>query len=77
MRRREFLAIGLASATLGAAAARAQPTARIGLIGIGSADSGKFVVDALRQGLRELGYREGSNLIVLERCANGDPTEDR
>jgi putative ABC transport system substrate-binding protein len=53
-----------------------QPTKipRIGYLG-GSAASGTTRIDAFRQGLRELGYVEGKNIVIEWR--NGDGNSDR
>ncbi len=55
--------------------ARAQPTklARIGFIGNGSATTTSAQVDALRRGLRDLGWIEGSNIAFEFRWAEGRP----
>jgi putative ABC transport system substrate-binding protein len=44
---------------------------RIGLLAGGSLASSAPLVEAFRQGLRELGYVEGKNLIIEERYAEG------
>jgi putative ABC transport system substrate-binding protein len=67
MRRREFIA-GLGSAAALPAVARAQrPTrvSRIGILAFEPADSLSFMV--FYQGLRDLGYIEGQNLLVEHR----------
>jgi putative ABC transport system substrate-binding protein len=50
-----------------------QPTkiSRIGYLGGGSAELEKVWLDAFLQGLRELGYLEGKNIIVERRYASG------
>jgi len=73
MRRRDFIALvsgGVAAWPLGALAQESGKTWRIGFIARGHE---KFY-DALFEGLRELGYVEGRNLIVERRYA-GDHTE--
>ena len=66
-------------------AASAQPTGRvyrIGFLGIANASSWESQIAALRQGLRELGYEEGKNLVIEYRwarrtsigCRNSRPT---
>jgi putative tryptophan/tyrosine transport system substrate-binding protein len=55
--------------------ARAQQTGkiyRIGFLGIANASSWAIYIDALRQGLRELGYEEGKNLVIEYRWAGDD-----
>lgn len=44
---------------------------RIGFLGVASAASQASRVDALRAGLRELGYVEGKNLVIEYRFAEG------
>jgi putative tryptophan/tyrosine transport system substrate-binding protein len=46
---------------------------RLGFLGAGSHAAGDPRVEALRQGLRELGYVEGRNLAIEFRWAGGDP----
>jgi putative ABC transport system substrate-binding protein len=56
--------------------ARAQPAARkvfrIGFLGIADPSTWKSEVSALRQGLRELGYEEGRNIVIEFRWADSD-----
>jgi putative ABC transport system substrate-binding protein len=73
MERRAFLA---GAATLFAAplAAEVQPAgkvARIGFLSPASSTTAPHVVEAFRQGLRDLGYVEGQNIVVEYRYANG------
>jgi putative tryptophan/tyrosine transport system substrate-binding protein len=79
MRRREFITL-VCGAAAGAAAvwplaARAQQPSRVPRIGYlspGSASSGLVALDeAFRQGLRELGYVEGKNIVIEYRFAEG------
>jgi len=69
MRRGEFIALfGSTAATL-RLAARAQPHAKvpfIGFLGLAPEYSG---VDALRAGLRDLGYIEDGNVVIMWRWA--------
>jgi hypothetical protein len=67
------LALGLILAPLLAGEAQ-QPgkVPRIGLLAVGSASSESTRIEAFRQGLRELGYVEGRNLMVEWRFADGD-----
>jgi putative ABC transport system substrate-binding protein len=67
MRRREL--IGFAGTALFARplVARAQPpakTARLGYLGFGTPPDSAPLVEALRAGLHDLGYVEGTNLII-------------
>lgn len=58
-------------------AARAQPAGRmwrIGWLSPPSADAGASELNALREGLRELNYVEGRNLVIEARWASGDQT---
>ena len=77
MRRRDFIrAVGV-TITARPLLARSQPLSppRIGWISLASpedAESSPFF-DALRSGLRDLGYIEGDNLVIEARWARGDP----
>jgi putative ABC transport system substrate-binding protein len=66
MRRREFIKIILASASVLPVVALAQKSAMpvIGLIGTGSSAEISHLVDAFRQGLNETGFIEGQNLRI-------------
>jgi putative tryptophan/tyrosine transport system substrate-binding protein len=71
--RREFvgtLAGGLLAAPL---AAEAQPAAKVARIGYlsGSLAAGPHLREAFRQGLRDLGYVEGRNVVIEYRDAEG------
>src|SRR6266516_6871426 len=74
MRRREFVT-GLGCAAVGwPLAARAQQVGRVYRIGILEpipAARNAANLDALRKGLRELGYVEGRNLVIEYRSADG------
>jgi ABC-type uncharacterized transport system substrate-binding protein len=52
-------------------AQQAQKMPRIGYLGGGSAELEKVWLDAFLQGLRELGYVEGKNIVVERRYASG------
>ena len=54
-----------------AGAQQPQKVQRIGYLGGGSAELEKVWLDAFLQGLRELGYIEGKNIIVERRYASG------
>lgn len=78
MRRRAFLSLlgrgAVALPIVAAAPAAAQPTGkmpRVGLMSLSAAAemSGRF--DAFRGGMRELGYREGKNIVFEVRLADG------
>ena len=65
------LALGIYSVAL---PAEAQPPARIfriGYLGSPSPSAGSHLVDAFRQGLRDLGYVEGRNIAIEYRGAEG------
>jgi putative tryptophan/tyrosine transport system substrate-binding protein len=73
IRRREFITLlgGAPAAWPIAARAQQQPakTARIGYLGFGTAAASAPRVEALRVGLRELGYIEGKNIHIEFRWA--------
>ena len=72
MKRREFITL-----LCGAAAVRplsAQPSGkvyRIGYLGVSSYAGVRRQVDAMRTGLRQLGYEEGKNIVIDYRWADG------
>jgi putative ABC transport system substrate-binding protein len=69
IRRRQLL---IAAGAAGVAfAARAQETARVYRIGFVSPFAPAPSIKAFRQGLRELGYVEGKNLVLEQRYAEG------
>ena len=76
MRRRKLLiALGVGALTAPLASfAQQQPpkVARIGFLGPTSASTSASRVEALRAGLRDLGYVEGRNIFVDFRWAEGD-----
>ena len=74
IRRREFIFTLGGAAAAWPLAARAQPsgkTYRIGFLGPTSYAERKRDVDALRSGLRQLGYEEGRNIVIDYRWAEG------
>jgi putative tryptophan/tyrosine transport system substrate-binding protein len=62
-----FVAVPLASFAQSAAKVH-----RIGFLSSLAASDGQFQIEALRQGLRDLGYVEGRNLVLELRWAEGD-----
>jgi putative ABC transport system substrate-binding protein len=75
MKRREFITLLGGAAVAWPLAARAQQPARIYRIGIletVSLASNTKNIDALRRGLRELGYVENQNYVLEYRSADGD-----
>ena len=71
--RRTFLgalASGLLAAPLAAEAQQTAKIARIGYLGTNRA-ANPNLYEALRQGLRDLGYEEGRNLVIEYRDAEG------
>jgi len=74
MRRREFITLFGGALPAWACAARAQEprkVVRIGLLGPLSASAQASRVEAIRQGLRDHGYIEGTNLTIEYRWAEG------
>jgi putative tryptophan/tyrosine transport system substrate-binding protein len=71
-RRREFIA-AVGSVVTWPLVAHAQPGKPpiIGFLGAASASAYTRQVDGFRSGLRELGYIEGSNIVILYRWAEG------
>jgi putative ABC transport system substrate-binding protein len=74
--RRAFIAgvlagLGTAVAAPGANAQAAPDAHRVGWLSPAAAATGAPNLDALRQGLRELGYQEGRNLTIEARWADG------
>ena len=71
MNRRDLLAV-VGGTALWPLAAQAQPASkvwRIGYLGFGTAAASADRVEALRAGLRALGYIEGKNLVIEFRWA--------
>jgi putative ABC transport system substrate-binding protein len=73
MNRRDFLAGGVSvvAAPLVADAQQPTNTPRIGFLTAVSASSNSARIEAFRQGLRELGYVEGRNIVIEWRFADG------
>src|SRR5262249_56582267 len=74
MNRRAFIAL-LGGAAAWPLASRAQQQAgkvpRIGFLGLTSPSDRPSLLDAFRQGLRELGWVEGQNIVIDYRYAEG------
>ncbi len=73
MDRRTFVAcaIALFAASLAAEAQQTGKVYRIGFLGTASASAQANRVEALRAGLRDLGYAEGKNIVIEFRWAEG------
>src|SRR5262245_5140908 len=69
------LVLGVLTSPLAAQAPPAGKTYRIGWLSPASAENGRPNLDALRQGLRQLGYAEGRNITIELRWA--DSATDR
>src|SRR2546426_5429967 len=65
------LALSLNLAPLGAGAQQTGKVPRIGFLGATSAFTEKSRIEAFRQGLHELGYVEGENIVIEWRWAEG------
>jgi putative tryptophan/tyrosine transport system substrate-binding protein len=75
VRRREFIKLVAGAAAgwpLAARAQRAGKVARIGFLGATSASDYVNRLEAFRSGLRELGYIEGTNVVITYRWAEGN-----
>ena len=73
MKRRKFIALFGGTAAAWPLAARAQKpakVARIGHLDLGPASARASRVEALRAGLRDLGYVEGKNIVIEFRWAD-------
>src|SRR5262252_3405423 len=81
MRRREFIALVGGAAVVWPLAARAQKTARLPRIGVlwhaGSAEEEGRYFTGFIEGLRDLGYADGSNIILEHRFPNEMPDRFR
>jgi len=72
MKRRDFVA--LIGGALAAPLLCAQPAGKLRRIGVlwpGDSSQPNARIDALREGLRELGYIEGQNIVIVYRYAEG------
>jgi putative tryptophan/tyrosine transport system substrate-binding protein len=76
MRRRTFIMLFGSAAATWPLASHAQPKIpRIGFMGNSTAALEANLVDAFREGLRELGYEEGRNIAIEYRWADGNYDE--
>ena len=71
MKRREFIGLLGGAATVWSLAASAQEKPVIGFLNSGSADAYPDRITAFHQGLRQLGYISGENVVVVYRWAFG------
>ena len=67
------LALGLVAAPLPADAQQPGKVYRVGVLWPAACPPASPRMEALREGLRELGYAEGQNLAIVLRCAEGAP----
>src|SRR5215813_11058587 len=65
------LVMGLLLASVDSVAQQLTKIPRIGFLGAASASALTDQLDAFRQGLRELGYVEGKNIVVEYRYGDG------
>ena len=74
MKRRDFITLlgGAAAWPLAARAQQQTKIARIGILGLALAAAVAPYVNAVRAGLRDLGYIEGKNLIIEYRFGDGN-----
>jgi putative tryptophan/tyrosine transport system substrate-binding protein len=74
IRRRQFINLigGAAAWPFSAGAQQAGKIARIGFLGAASASGYARQVEEFRSGLRDLGYVEGTNIIIVYRWAEGN-----
>src|SRR6266511_4339729 len=68
-----LLAVFLLAAPLAASAQQAAKVARIGYLSGASLTASPHLPEAFRQGLRDLGYVEGRNVVIEYRDAEGRP----
>ena len=76
MPRRTFMALvsgGLLAAPLAAEAQKARKVPRVGFLTVYASGDIPLWREGFRQGLRDLGYREGQNIVIEYRYADGNP----
>jgi putative ABC transport system substrate-binding protein len=66
-----YCVIALVFALCRSAEARQSKLPRIGILGGASASANAGRIETFRQGLRDLGYMEGKNIVIEERWADG------
>src|SRR5262250_2830484 len=67
-----LVAVLLLAVAVIAEAQQPKKVPRIGVLSAGSRSSASSRIEAFRQGLRDLGYIEGQNIIIEFRYAEGD-----
>ena len=73
MRRRDFIRLSVERHSAGRSGhARNRTSPRIGFMGNSTAALEANLLDAFREGLRDLGYQEGRNLVIEYRWADGN-----
>jgi putative ABC transport system substrate-binding protein len=75
MRRREFITLLGGAPAIWLPASRAQPAGRVyrmGWLSIGSREQTLHLIEAFEEGLRSLGYRVGSDIVIEYRFADGE-----
>ena len=68
---RVTLALSMLVAPLAAVAQPPVKVPRIGWLSLGAPSANPYLLDAFRQGLRELGWVEGQNIVIESRYAEG------
>src|ERR1700719_2883836 len=71
MRRRDFLLLASAGATVWKPAVKRIRAPRIGFIQAGSRQESQKLLDAFRDSLAALGWIDGNNIAILDRWAEG------
>jgi putative ABC transport system substrate-binding protein len=68
--------LAVTAAACGAAAQQVSGVPRVGMLHQTSAEFGKLSGDEFREGMRSLGWIEGSTITIEDRFANGDPAQE-